>query len=446
MALIKCPECGKEISDSADMCPECGYPLKKKGSISVKKIGVLILLFSVILLVIILVLSNRLNDAEQAAVDQVSMAISNIGEVKLDSGSDISEAEKMYNELSRKCKRHVNNRKGLVEAREKYDNLKAEDVQKIITQIGEITLDSQSKIEKAQNAYDSLSEQQKKLVSNSNDLFSAVEGITNLQIEDVNSKISAIGTVTLDSKDEISAARMAYDELSEENKTKIKGYDNLVSAEEKYEELAINNCIDLINNIGEVTLNSENVISTAQNAYNALSSESREKVSNYAVLEEACNEYERKVKEEEDKKKILNPGDTFSTSQWEVTYQKSNITAKLLPNNTSGYYMYYYADDSETFIDIIFNIKNIDSDILGIEDLIGNCEVEYDGNIVTKNYELFISSGTQIDKIYMWDGLDALDSTTLHVAVHMPRELQTNNSSVKVKLMIAGEEKIIQVR
>lgn len=27
MALIKCPECGKEISDKADSCPSCGYPI-----------------------------------------------------------------------------------------------------------------------------------------------------------------------------------------------------------------------------------------------------------------------------------------------------------------------------------------------------------------------------------------------------------------------------------
>ncbi|MBE6443171.1 MAG: zinc-ribbon domain-containing protein [Alphaproteobacteria bacterium] len=29
MALIKCNECGKEISESADMCPHCGFSLKK---------------------------------------------------------------------------------------------------------------------------------------------------------------------------------------------------------------------------------------------------------------------------------------------------------------------------------------------------------------------------------------------------------------------------------
>jgi DNA-directed RNA polymerase subunit RPC12/RpoP len=34
MALIKCPECGKEISDNANKCPNCGNPMyvKKKHS------------------------------------------------------------------------------------------------------------------------------------------------------------------------------------------------------------------------------------------------------------------------------------------------------------------------------------------------------------------------------------------------------------------------------
>lgn len=30
MALIKCPECGKEISDKSDKCIHCGYPLLER--------------------------------------------------------------------------------------------------------------------------------------------------------------------------------------------------------------------------------------------------------------------------------------------------------------------------------------------------------------------------------------------------------------------------------
>lgn len=29
MALISCPECGKQVSDRADSCPNCGYPISK---------------------------------------------------------------------------------------------------------------------------------------------------------------------------------------------------------------------------------------------------------------------------------------------------------------------------------------------------------------------------------------------------------------------------------
>ena len=31
MALIKCPECGKEISDKASACPNCGCPVDYRG-------------------------------------------------------------------------------------------------------------------------------------------------------------------------------------------------------------------------------------------------------------------------------------------------------------------------------------------------------------------------------------------------------------------------------
>ena len=33
MALIRCKECGKEISDKADMCPRCGYKINSKKEI-----------------------------------------------------------------------------------------------------------------------------------------------------------------------------------------------------------------------------------------------------------------------------------------------------------------------------------------------------------------------------------------------------------------------------
>lgn len=59
MALIKCPECGKEVSDKAETCPGCGYVLKQnKKKITQanfsKKNKMAILLGSVIVIVAVL--------------------------------------------------------------------------------------------------------------------------------------------------------------------------------------------------------------------------------------------------------------------------------------------------------------------------------------------------------------------------------------------------------
>ena len=47
MALIKCPECGKEISDQVRSCPHCGYPIKKGASAS--RIGLIALLCAAVI-------------------------------------------------------------------------------------------------------------------------------------------------------------------------------------------------------------------------------------------------------------------------------------------------------------------------------------------------------------------------------------------------------------
>ncbi len=448
MAMIQCPECGKEISDTAEACPACGYVIKKKKKIFSKKKFIILAMIALVIATgsILFVMSNKLNETEQKEVDYVTSAISDIGEVNIDSASKIAKAEKLYHELSKKCQRHVTNHKELIEARETFDDYKATETGKVIDQIGDVTLDSDAIIDKARKSYNALSEEQKKLVKNYEYLTSAIEKITDLKIQDTKSKITDIGTVSLESGNMIKEARASYDKLTDDEKSQIENYNDLKNAESEYDQLVVNNCISLIDSIGIVTLDSISQINEARKLYNSLSKESQEKVTNYSILTNAGIEYTKLAREEEDRKKTFNQGDSFSTSKWDVTYIKSDITAKLLPDNTSGYYMYYYAEDDETFIDIILRIKNMNTDILGIEDLVDNCKVEYDGNTLTKNFGLYTSSGTLIDQVYRWDRLDALDSVTLHVAIKMPRELQTNNKSVTVKLTIAGEEKIIKVR
>lgn len=37
MALIQCPECGKDVSDAAFSCPACGHPLKVKEKVKINR-------------------------------------------------------------------------------------------------------------------------------------------------------------------------------------------------------------------------------------------------------------------------------------------------------------------------------------------------------------------------------------------------------------------------
>lgn len=76
MALIKCPECGKEISDVAESCPNCGYPIKGqqqigdsdglgKGQETKKLKTVLFIVVGIILVVIVYGLLQKQTDQQQ---------------------------------------------------------------------------------------------------------------------------------------------------------------------------------------------------------------------------------------------------------------------------------------------------------------------------------------------------------------------------------------------
>ena len=53
MAMISCPECGKQISSNAWECPHCGNPIKKSVSDKKKKRNKIIIIAIIILLLAI---------------------------------------------------------------------------------------------------------------------------------------------------------------------------------------------------------------------------------------------------------------------------------------------------------------------------------------------------------------------------------------------------------
>ena len=100
--------------------------------------------------------------------------------------------------------------------------------------------------------------------------------------------IDAIGTVTLDSEETIKAARDAYDALTEEQKAQVGNYQTLLDAEVKLADLQAVDAVEkLIDAIGTVTLDSEEAIKAARGAYDALTEEQKAQVGNYQTLLDA---------------------------------------------------------------------------------------------------------------------------------------------------------------
>lgn len=124
---------------------------------------------------------------------------------------------------------------------------KAQEVDQMIQKIGTVTLESNSKIAVAEEAYKSLTEEQKALVKEIKTLEDARNKLTELEkqyerdqekAKNVDNKIQAIGNpVTLEKKEAIEQARKAYDALTKEQKALVKHLEVLEAAEEAYENL-----------------------------------------------------------------------------------------------------------------------------------------------------------------------------------------------------------------
>ena len=162
----------------------------------------------------------------------------------------------------------------------------ADAVEKLIDAIGTVTLDSEEAIKAARGAYDALTEEQKAQVGNYQTLLDAEAKLADLKAVDAVEKlIDAIGTVTLDSEEAIKAARDAYDALTDAQKELVGNYQTLLDAEAKLADLKAADAVEkLIDAIGTVTLDSEEAIKAARDAYDALTDAQKEQVGNYQTL------------------------------------------------------------------------------------------------------------------------------------------------------------------
>ena len=182
----------------------------------------------------------------------------------------------------------------------KLEGWHVNDVIEKIDAIGEVTLASEEAIVAARAAYEALTEAQQAQVTNYDKLTAAEARLTDLKAaKAVDDMIDAIGEVTLESEGAIDAARAAYEALTEAQQAEVKSYDKLTAAEARLADLkAAKPVDDMIDAIGEVTLESEGAIAAARAAYEALTEAQQAEVKNYDKLTAAEAAYARLLAEQ----------------------------------------------------------------------------------------------------------------------------------------------------
>lgn len=162
--------------------------------------------------------------------------IAAIGTIDLQSDTTIAEAETAYNSLSDKDKKSVDGRKQLEDARNSYDILKANVAHDAIQNIGWVYESSLTDIQYARKEYDSLTDHQKTLVDNYDDLVAAEEEYTRLKVEPVENLIQKINAYIIDTEsislpdgfsEAIDKAQDAFERLPEEYQDKVSNLDEL---------------------------------------------------------------------------------------------------------------------------------------------------------------------------------------------------------------------------
>lgn len=366
MALISCPECQKEISDSAKSCPNCGVKIKKKRK-PIKKFHIITILTMAMLIIgmISAYFAMQLSEVEKNQVIRINNSIENELTKQLDNDNkeslvkaidDVNAIIGIYDKLKWKQKIRVNgysdiNRKK-DDAQKMINNIDTNSVKKvidIINNIGEVTLDSRESIEKAEKAYSELPEELISRVDNAGKIEEANDTYNKLVEEDTKKKneqlvleiislIDNLGTIddSKDTENKITSIKKKYNLLPSDMQVGVSNYSAFLEKEKTYSELRKQN--DNYNDA--VKLIKEGELNNALKILNKLPDK-------YSVKGEKVSAL---------KKKINNSAWVKLCGKWTSTSGQMRVT-QVWDYDGSSEWWYYDFKKGDYYIDVKCGLK-----------------------------------------------------------------------------------------
>ena len=223
-------------------------------------------------------IKDSINEAQIDYVDKVIADIDNATDLE-EQKEKLEKAQEALDELKAKDLDLSDEDKAKLDNTvNSLDNAQADYVKDMIDDIGEIDAsdESKDKIDAAIEAYNNLTEEQKALIDSDK-----VEELSNTESNHVEALIDDIGDVEYkpESKDKLDKAKDAYDSLTEEQKGQVapEELEKLLDAIEKYDNLEIiQELLDAIDNFGIVAYpSSEDKLNDLNDIYNDLTEEQK---------------------------------------------------------------------------------------------------------------------------------------------------------------------------
>lgn len=259
-------------------------------------------------------------------------------------------------------------------------------VDNIINEIGTVTLESEDKIINAEKEVEALAEEDYKQLDNLEMLKTARNTYTDLvnqdEIDTVIRFINDIGEVTINSDSKINAAQNSYDNLQEDLKSKVTNYKVLEESKNKYNQLKANEVVALINSIGKVTVKSKDTIEKAEKAFNALTIAQQKYITNYQTLidaREALKKAQEKSKQEALSKLSSHKDGVSGWTYYEATTKPEYI-------NSRSYVLPYIGVSPEGTTALFLEADYVGEDWIFYDELYINA----DGKTYTRDFEFSI--------------------------------------------------------
>lgn len=315
--------------------------------------------------------SVRFETYTRDRVEEVCYFIDKIGDISIDSLSAIEKAEQLYNALNVVEQGQVTNYGDLRDARAIYTTVS------LISQIGPVTLQSDTAIRTAESSYNALNELQRARVANYSTLTDA------RAVFDTMKMIAEIGTVSVQSRSFIERAEAAYGALTDIQKGMVSNYAVLQEARNEYDVCVT---IDLINSIGTITENSGSIIEQAELSYNNLSATLRARVTNYAVLQEARLIYNVIL--------AIVPLNTITIDSMTAITSAEALYTALTAEQKSKVTNYALLSDARTIYSVVDLIDRIGTLTLNSETAISQAERAYED--LTSTQQKRVGNSTEL--------------------------------------------------